>query len=125
MISWIQKAEDHFEAALILHRRRKKPLPAHVCYFCRLAAEYYLKAFLLFNKESVFPSNDLNVLVESCIKFSPALEIHKELFETLDPYTDSLLKAGKSATLETAQHAVNVIRRIRRVFMELLPAGTF
>ena len=85
MISWIQKAEGHLEAALILHRRRKKPLPAHVCYFCRLAAEYYLKAFLLFNKESVFSSNDLNALLESCIKFAPELEIHKELFAILDP----------------------------------------
>lgn len=124
MISWIHKAEDHFDAAIDLNRRRKKPLPGHVCYFCRLTAEYYLKAFLLFNKESVFPSNDLIALLESSIRFAPALELHKELFIEINPYTDTLFKGGKSVKLESAKHAVKIVRRIRRIFRELYPPGT-
>ena len=121
MVSWIQKAEDHLKAAVDLSRRRKEPLPEHVCYLCRLSAEYYLKAFLLYHKESVFPSNDLLALLESSERFAPGLEIHRDLFALLNEHNETLLGPNKKADCKQAKEALKVLKRIRSVFIELFP----
>ncbi len=36
---WIEKAENDFEGALDLSRRRKNPLPDLVCFHCQQSAE--------------------------------------------------------------------------------------
>lgn len=121
MVSWIQKAEDHLKAAVDLSRRRKDPLPEHVCYLCRLAAEYYLKAFLLYNKESVFPSNDLLALLESCERYAPQLALHRELFALLNEHTEALLGPNKKVDCLQAKQTLYRLKRIRKIFIELFP----
>ena len=40
---WINKAEDDFEGAKDIARRRKRPLPDLVCFHCQQSAGKYLK----------------------------------------------------------------------------------
>lgn len=43
---WLLKAEEDYEAALLLSRRRKKPLLNSACFHSQQAAEKYLKSYL-------------------------------------------------------------------------------
>ena len=47
---WLEKAEEDFEAAKTIMKRRRRPLPSIVCFHCQQAAEKYLKALLIFMK---------------------------------------------------------------------------
>ena len=51
---WINKAEDDFEGAKDIARRRKRPLPDLVCFHCQQSAEKYLKSFLINNLTKCF-----------------------------------------------------------------------
>lgn len=44
---WIERAEQDYDKALLVLRRRKRQVPAFVCFHSQQAVEKYLKAFLL------------------------------------------------------------------------------
>lgn len=118
---WIKKAENDFEGALALSRRRKHPLPDLVCFHCQQAAEKYLKAYLIFN-EAAFPkTHDLILLLELCMQFDNTLEIHRELFEILNPYSVQFRYPGEEAHMNEAKQAVKAMKAIRTIFSKLLP----
>lgn len=122
---WLKKAEADFAGAVDIHRRRKKPLPDLVCYHCQQAAEKYLKAFLIFHEHSFPKTHDLLLLLEMGMKFEAMLEVHRELFESLNPYSVQFRYPGDEATIEEASFAVKTIKRIRKIFLGLFPETLF
>jgi len=116
---WFQKAEDDFEGAVYLSRRRKKPLPDLVCFHSQQAAEKYLKAFLI-NQKTTFPkTHDLLFLLDLARKSRPDLELHRELFEYLNPYSIQSRYPGEEATQEEARIAIKTIKKIKRIMSDL------
>jgi len=118
---WIRKAENDFEGALDLARRRKHPLPDLVCFHCQQAAEKYLKAVLIRNEQTFPKTHDLILLFELCLRFAPTLEVHRELFEILNPYSVQFHYPGEETTVNEARTAVRAMREIRALLTQLLP----
>ena len=118
---WIKKAEADFEGAMHLSRRRKKPLPDLVCFHCQQCAEKYLKAYLIFNKTSFPKTHDLLLLLEILIQFYPTLELHRELFEYLNPYSVQFRYPGEESSIEEAKQALSIVKKIRTIIKENLP----
>ncbi|MFQ5649928.1 MAG: HEPN domain-containing protein [bacterium] len=110
---------------MALSRRKNEPLPDLVCFHCQQAAEKYLKAHLIFHRVRFPKSHDLMLLLDLSLESAPGLEVHRELFELLNPYSVQLRYPGEESTLEEAKYAVKTIRRIRTIFRQLLPAKSF
>ena len=118
---WLTKAEHDFEGAVDLSRRRKKPLPDLVCYHCQQAAEKYLKSILIFNAKAFPKTHDLIILLEMCLQFSSGLEMHRELFEILNPYSAQFRYPGEEVRQEEARGAVKAMKEIRTIVRTLFP----
>lgn len=122
---WIKKADDDFEGAVDISRRRKNPLPDLVCFHCQQSAEKYLKAFLIF-KETAFPkTHDLLLLLESCKNHHPNFELNYQLFEFLNPYSVQFRYPGEEATPEEAKLALRKLKEIRKIMRDVLPENLF
>jgi HEPN domain-containing protein len=118
---WTKKAEDDFEGAIDLSRRRKKPLPDLVCFHCQQCVEKYLKAFLIFH-ETLFPkTHDLLLLLDISKQYQPTLELQRELFEFLNPYSVQFRYPGEETTIEEAKIALVTMKKIRNIFRDILP----
>jgi len=121
---WINKAEDDFEGAKDIARRRKRPLPDLVCFHCQQSAEKYLKSLLIFKKTPFPKTHDLLLLLEYSKRHNPNLELHRELFEFLNPYSvvrEMKVRQGKAYYLRTFKKKLKEIRKIiRKLFPEYL-----
>ncbi len=122
---WVRKGEADFKGAVALSRRRNEPLPDLVCFHCQQAAEKYLKAHLIYHRLHFPKSHDLMLLLELSLGSAPGLEVHRELFELLNPYSVQFRYPGEESTLEEAKQAVKATRRIRNIFKVLLPTEAF
>ena len=60
--AWVYKAEQDFEGACILARKRKKPVPDLVCFHCHQAAEKFLKGYLVGENVPFPKTHDLTSL---------------------------------------------------------------
>ncbi len=118
---WIKKAEADYEGAIHLSRRRKKPLPDLVCFHCQQCAEKYLKAFLIFHKTPFPKTHDLLLLLDLSSPFQSSLELHRELFEFLNPYSVQFRYPGEETTLEEAKAALVTMKKIRKICRDILP----
>lgn len=118
---WIKKAEADFEGAIHLSRRRKKPLPDLVCFHCQQCIEKYLKAFLIFNQAPFPKTHDLLLLLDLSKSYQPTLELQRELFEFLNPYSVQFRYPGEETTIEEAKTAVVTMKKIRNILRDILP----
>jgi len=121
---WINKAEADFEGAMHLARRRKKPLPDLVCFHCQQCAEKYLKAYLIFSKTPFPKTHDLLLLLELSVQFQPTLELHRELFEYLNPYSVQFRYPGEESDIEEAKLALATLKKIRKMMREYFSDDT-
>jgi HEPN domain-containing protein len=113
---WVQKAEDDFEAARDLLRRRKRPLPDQVCFHAQQAAEKYLKALLTHNRVEFAKTHDLLELLGLALRVEPGLEVLREELSILNPFAVLTRYPGGpvSVTPEDARRAMAAIKRIRK-----------
>lgn len=119
---WLKKAEEDLAGALHLQRRRKQPLPDLVCFHCQQAAEKFLKAFLIYKEVSFAKTHDLLALLEPCAKHQPELELHRESFEVLNPYSVQFRYPGEEATVEEARLAIKTIQKIAALMRSQFPS---
>ncbi|MBC8182410.1 HEPN domain-containing protein [candidate division KSB1 bacterium] len=96
---WIKKAENDFDGALYLSRRRKKPLPDLVCFHCQQSAEKYL--------------------------YDPDLELYLDLFEYINPYSVQFRYPGDEVDISEAKNAIKQIKKIRKIMRMKFPAYLF
>jgi len=111
---WIQHAEEDYEAALDLLRRRKHPMPAMVCYHCQQCAEKYLKAFLLDNNNIFEKIHNLLDLNESCQKIDASFGFVVDWLKVLNPYAIETRYPGRRFELAEAKEAVVLMKEVRK-----------
>jgi len=111
--SWIAHAEDDFESAKVLIRR-KKPLLYSACFHAQQCAEKYMKALLIF-KDQDFPKvHDLNTLDELCNAVGILFEMNKTNLARLSAYAVMSRYPGDEPTLEETREAIETAKAIRR-----------
>ena len=117
---WIDKAEEDYEVAITLARKRKRPTPDAVCFHCQQCAEKYLKAFLVQSKV-IFPKvHDLLELQKLCLTVDSTFELIGDLLDGLNPYSVEFRYPGEQATGEEAKASVKAIKVVRRFMRDKL-----
>ncbi len=103
---WIGQAEEDFEGALDLARRRRKPLWSRVCFFCHQCAEKYLKARL--NEAGVFfaKTHDLEALLSQVVAVEPLWSTFLPTFKSLTDYAVKSRYPGNPVTKVEARKAL-------------------
>ena len=84
---WAQKAEEDYQAALLLSRKRKQPLLNTTCFHSQQSAEKHLKAFLALKEISFPKTHDLILLNKLCVKEDSDFEFISDLVVSLNPYS--------------------------------------
>ena len=113
---WVVKAEEDYEAAKALVRKRKSNLSNAVCFHAQHCAEKYLKAFLVHHR-SLFPkTHDLLDLLELAKQADPTLELLRPDLEYLEPYAVEFRYPGECATRQEAKRSIQVMMHVREAF---------
>ena len=119
---WFQKAEEDFQAAVILSRKRNPPLLNLVCFHSQQAAEKYFKAYLSL-KKILFPkTHDLILLKNFCVKKDNAFELIADLAISLNPYSVEFRYPGERATRGDAKRALSAVKEIRHFMLGKIKA---
>ena len=117
---WVVKAEEDYEAARTLVRRRKPNLSNAVCFHTQQCAEKYLKAFLIRHR-AIFPkTHDLLDLLDLAKRADPTLELLRPDLMHLEPYAVEVRYPGEFATREEAKRSIRVVSHIREALRSRL-----
>ncbi len=114
LMEWIRKAEEDYEAATTLVRKREHPTPSVVCFHCQQCAEKYLKAFLVRMGIPFSKTHDLRELRRLSITADPGIDFITDLLLLLNPYAVEFRYPGAEATVEEAHEAVEAMKTVRR-----------
>ena len=117
---WIYKAEEDFESAVYLAKKDKKPVPDSVCFHCQQCIEKYLKAFLISNDIEPPEIHDLQRLKAICSKVDESFEEVSGELDILNAYAVNFRYPGEVATVEEANEAVLVMRKIHKFIRDRL-----
>jgi HEPN domain-containing protein len=117
---WVRKAEEDYEVATALARRRKSPTPNAVSFHCQQCAEKYLKAYLV-QHNVIFPkTHDLLELHRLCLSVDSAFSLIGDLLDLLNPYSVEFRYPGEETTVDEAEAAVKAMKEIRRFLRGVL-----
>jgi HEPN domain-containing protein len=111
---WVRKAEEDYEVALTLVRKRTSPTPNAVCFHCQQCAEKYLKALLVKGGVMFSRTHDLRELRRLALGVEPSVDLVTDLLLQLNPYAVELRYPGEEATVQEARDAVAALREVRR-----------
>ena len=117
---WIRKAEQDYEAASILIKKRTRPLRDVVCFHAQQCAEKYLKAFLVRHRILFPKTHDLIALLDLAAPQEPTLELLKPWLSVLKPYAVEFRYPGEHATVAEARRAMTSATHIRERLRHLL-----
>ena len=115
---WIVKAEQDYQTAEVMARKRKVPVPDVVGFHSQQCIEKYLKAFLVLNKQDFPKTHDLIELLEIAIKKDPLLDAFRPDLRILNPFSVQFRYPGESATLEESIMALKAMRRVKKYLAE-------
>jgi HEPN domain-containing protein len=110
---WIKKAEEDYEVANILARKRKQPTSDAVCFHCQQCCEKYLKAFLVKHQITYPKTHDLLRFQALCLSVDPSFALINDLLEDLNPYSVEFRYPGEFATPDEAKTAVGAMKNVR------------
>ena len=117
---WIDRAEQDYENALQILRRRKRPSPASVCYNCQQSAEKYLKAFLLKIHGGFQQTHELDKLNQQCVKVDGTFLLLDAALQVLSPYAVKGRYPNEEITMDEAREAVALLKQIRKFILPKL-----
>ena len=100
---WITKAEQDWQAALLLLAGRPEILPDVIAFHAQQTAEKYLKALLLQAGEDPPPIHSLGALLDRVRKHHPELATLREDAESLSPFSVRFRYPGYSSTVDKAR----------------------
>ena len=111
---WMRQAEEDYEAALDLARRRKRPLDKQVCFHAQQCVEKYLKARL--NEASIgFARNhDLEQLLAQAMAVEPLWSSFQPVLKKLNEYAVQPRYPGFPVTKAEAKQAVKDCKSFRK-----------
>jgi HEPN domain-containing protein len=120
VFEWIDKAEQDYQTAETMAKRRKQPVPDVVGFHSQQCIEKYLKALLVYKKLDFHKTHDLIELLEIAIKKEPFFEMFRTDLRILNPFSVQFRYPGEVATIEEAKIALKAMRRIRKFLREKL-----
>jgi HEPN domain-containing protein len=118
VLEWIYKAEQDYETAETMARKRKKPAPDIVGFHSQQCVEKYLKALLVLKRQDFPKTHDLIELLETAIEKEPMLEALRDDLRFLNPFAVQFRYPGESVTPKEAKLALEAMRRARKLLKE-------
>ena len=122
--AWVEKAEQDYEGAETLSRKRSKPVPDLVCFCCQQAAEKYLKSFLVWRGVKPERTHDLAQLVDACAQLDATFSRLRSACVKLSDFAVDVRYPGVPVEVEEqmAREAVEVAEQICNAISKKLPA---
>ena len=114
-LEWIEKAEDDWDVAQSVYRKRKRPSYDAVCYHTQQCAEKYLKGRLEEGGATFPKTHDLLALHQLVIVLEPNWVVLRPQLLGLNGYSIAFRYPGNSATKINAKTALQDCREVRRV----------
>jgi len=111
---WIDRAEQDYENALQILRRRKRPSPASVCYNCQQSIEKYLKAFLLKTRGGFQHTHKLEELNAQCAQEDGTFLLIEDWVTPLTEYAIKGRYPQAGITMDDARQAVATLKQVRK-----------
>jgi HEPN domain-containing protein len=111
---WINKAEQDYQTALVMARRRTNPVPDIVGFHAQQCIEKYLKALLVFNKVDFPKTHDLIELLSILEEKEPLLDALAPALRILNPFSVQFRYPGESATVEESLKALSAMKNVRK-----------
>ncbi|MEK6615924.1 MAG: HEPN domain-containing protein [Bacteroidota bacterium] len=118
VLEWLIKAEQDYQTAETMSRKRKTPVPDIVGFHAQQCIEKYLKAILVLKRLDFPKTHDLIELLEIAIKKEPLLDIYRPELRMLNPFSVQFRYPGESATIEDSKKALKALRRVRKFLKE-------
>jgi HEPN domain-containing protein len=118
VLEWIDKAEQDYQTAEAMSKKRKKPVPDVVGFHCQQCIEKYLKALLVLKKLDFPKTHDLLELLEIALKKEPFLEAFRADLRILNPFSVQFRYPGEGATVEESRLAMKTARLLRKFLRE-------
>ena len=109
---WLTIAESDFQAYKILASSEKPPT-MEVCFHCQQCAEKYLKAFLQERMVRFERTHNLTTLLDLCLPLDQEFEKLRRELERLENYSVAVRYPGAKVSLEIAQEAFALAKKIR------------
>ena len=110
---WIRCAEEDFDVAGALIRRRTNTAANSIGFHCQQCVEKYLKARLEEVGLNVPKTHDLVALLQLLLSIDPLLSSFAAAFRRLNDYAVKLRYPGHTATRADARQAWKACRSIR------------
>lgn len=110
---WALKAEEDYQAALVLAHSKKHPLLNSVCFHSQQAAEKYLKSYLVLKDVRFTKTHDLILLKNLCVKRDGEFELLSDLVVTLNPYAVEFRYPGEQANRRDVKRTLAAAKEIR------------
>lgn len=120
VIEWVSKAEQDYQTAETMARKRKHPVPDIVGFHSQQCIEKYLKAYLILKRIDFLKTHDLIELLELVIDKDPLVEAYRADLRILNPFSVQFRYPGDSATRDESKIALKTMRRLRKVFRDKL-----
>jgi HEPN domain-containing protein len=106
--------------AVVMAKKRNKPVPDIVGFHSQQCIEKYLKAFLVLRKVDFPKTHDLIELLEFANTKDPLIDIFRKDLRILNPFSVQFRYPGETATLEESGMALKTMKKIRKFFREKL-----
>ena len=110
---WIEHAEDDYENAKIVIRRRK-PSVYGSCFHAQQCAEKYMKALLVFKGRSFPMTHDLLIINNLLISEGIFIGLPEDDLDALSRFAAATRYPGAKPTIEDAKEAISLARAIRK-----------
>ncbi|MCG3160081.1 MAG: hypothetical protein JMDDDDMK_01114 [Acidobacteria bacterium] len=112
---WVNKAEEDWEAARTLARKRKNPAHNAVCFHAQQSAEKYLKARLEEANIQIVKTHDLEALLYLALPVESGWNVLLAELKFLSDFAVDYRYPGAAATKADAQEAIRACRHVRKV----------
>jgi HEPN domain-containing protein len=110
---WIEHAEDDYENAKIVIRRRK-PSVYGSCFHAQQCAEKYMKALLVFKGRSFPMTHDLLIINNLLINEGIFIGLPEDDLDALSRFAVATRYPGAKPTIEDAKEAISLARAVRK-----------
>ena len=110
---WVRCAEEDFDVASALMRRRTRTAANSIGFHCQQCAEKYLKARLTEAGLNVPKTHDLVILLQLLLAVEPLWASFAPTLRRLNDYAVKFRYPGHLATRQDAKHAVMACRSVR------------
>lgn len=116
---WVEKAEEDYEIARLLGRR-KKLLTDGITFHAQQCAEKYLKGLLVLRAQFPPKTHDLVALYKLCLDQGILVPVNTTDLQRLSDYAVRSRYPGDDPTPEEARYAFEIAKAVRKFAKRLI-----